>query len=291
MNITKHALATRRSIFNYDRNRARRLDTSQPFHISYSAQSPKTQPTATAKPALIRDPLGPQTAPRSERHRWRSDGALHLRPATTSRGAWPSGDACGRSPWQRAAHTQPVNTRGAGACSWCSCGGEVRTYHTARGTRPGDTRAAGPGRRLCRRAPGPPVRRWGKLAGPPAAGRPSTRRMSGRRAAEKLSEIDAHVTKHYDVLRRLGKGVSCLMFRGRRTARMLLLLSRRRAVRIVIVSRLSPSDAFWAKTAVPRDEGRFTVSWKWLRGNFCGFPRHNSITDHSGTCTIHHPFV
>ena len=31
--------------------------------------------------------------------------------------------------------------------------------------------------------------------------------MSGKKATEKISEIDAHINKQYDIVRRLGKGV------------------------------------------------------------------------------------
>ena len=31
--------------------------------------------------------------------------------------------------------------------------------------------------------------------------------MSSKNTSEKVLEIDAHVTKHYDIVRRLGKGV------------------------------------------------------------------------------------
>lgn len=34
--------------------------------------------------------------------------------------------------------------------------------------------------------------------------------MSGKKAAEKVSEIDAHISKQYDIVRRLGKGVITL---------------------------------------------------------------------------------
>lgn len=34
--------------------------------------------------------------------------------------------------------------------------------------------------------------------------------MSGKKAAEKVSEIDAHISKQYDIVRRLGKGVIML---------------------------------------------------------------------------------
>lgn len=32
--------------------------------------------------------------------------------------------------------------------------------------------------------------------------------MSEKKAAEKVSEIDAHISKQYDIVRRLGKGVT-----------------------------------------------------------------------------------
>jgi len=53
--------------------------------------------------------------------------------------------------------------------------------------------------------PGPRLQRpEGSVDGAAAA------TMSGKKAAEKVSEIDAHISKQYDIVRRLGKGVITL---------------------------------------------------------------------------------